>query len=324
MSESKKRFRILSIDGGGVRGVIPARILQWIEERSGKPISQLFDLIVGTSTGGLITLGLGCPDQKNSPKYSAEHILEVYKEHAGDIFRQSVVRSFFTGKGLWAAKYNRKSYDVILNNLFGDTRLSQAICPVLIPTYSLSLGSPNFFASSRCSRTNDNCNCLMRDVAGATSAAPTYFPPKEFRDCNGTRYVEVDAGIYANNPQAIAITEAFQIEPNLRKEDLFIFSIGTGSPKFDTSINKLGNAGVLGWFLKANLIDIMLDAHTDWYTEQTAMLYPTSVRLQPSLPENLGRMDDASPDHISGLIGLANDYVQRNEKLLSGIMTELV
>jgi patatin-like phospholipase/acyl hydrolase len=314
-------FRILSIDGGGVRGIIPARILQAIEEISGKPIYNLFDLIVGTSTGGLIALALACPDANNQARYSAKNILHSYMQCAPEIFKHSFLHTLYTGAGLWGAKYMRKPYDDVLYQLFGDALLSQALCPVVTPTYSLIKGIPSLF----CSRVaiENKIDYFMHDIAGATSAAPTYFPPKMFQDSLRNKHIEIDGGIFANNPETIGVAEAYSLYPNLKRDSIRLLSIGTGSPKLTEASYKLTNAGVIGWVMKANLIDIMIDADSNWYNEEISTLYPTSHRIQLPLPAMLGQMDNASTNNLSALLNLAEDFIEHNSDRLKTITSEI-
>lgn len=270
MENAKSPFRILSIDGGGVRGLIPARILCALEEIAHKPISELFDLVVGTSTGGLIALGLVCPNKDKAPQCSAKDILNFYLEKSNQIFQRSFLRSIFTGDGLWSAKYDRKTFDTILEELFKDTLLSQALLPTIIPTYSLQKGYPTVFTSWR--SVKDQSDYYMRDIAGATTAAPTYFDPKVFYDTKGELHINIDGGVFANNPETIGVTEALQLNPKLSRNNLYVLSIGTGAPKLNQEASKLTNSGVIGWVIKANLIDLMIDADNEWYNEEISTL----------------------------------------------------
>lgn len=317
MEEKQGTFRILSIDGGGVRGIIAARILQALEEMANKPIHQMFDLIVGTSTGGIIALALACPNQNQNAKYSAKQLVDVYRLHAADIFKKSFLRKIVTGGGLWGAKYDRSSFDSVLNQIFEDALFSQALCPLVIPTYSLLKGQPNLF-SSRVALQN-NTTLFMKDLAGATSSAPTYFSPKAFTDNQGNHYLEADGGIFANNPETVAAAEAFALSPNLNKNDIHMVSVGTGNVKLDAQGLALQNAGVIGWVMQANLIDIMIDANVSWATDEASIYYPSTHRLQVSIPSNLGQMDNVSDDNIQGLLSAAEKFVEDNAEILRKI-----
>lgn len=313
-----KPFRILSIDGGGVRGLIPARILCALEEIAHKPISQLFDLIIGTSTGGLIALGLVCPNKNITPQYSAKDIFNFYLEKSSQIFQRSFLRSIFTGDGLWSAKYDRKNFDSILAGLFNNNLLSQALCPTIIPTYSLQKGYPTIFTSWHSPK--DQSDYYMRDIAGATTAAPTYFDPKVFHDTKGDLHINIDGGVFANNPETIGVTEALQLNSALSRNNLYILSMGIGAPRLNQEASKLTNSGVIGWVIKANLIDIMIDADNEWYNEEISILYPNSNRLQIALPDNLGQMDNASQANLQGLLNITDSFLQTNTKTLENIL----
>ena len=132
---SDRPFRVLSIDGGGVRGLIPLTILAEIERITGKHTSELFDLIVGNSTGGIISLCLVAPDEQNNPKYTAEQARQLYLQGTPKIFQKSFLHSLATGGGLWAPKYNRANLDGVLTQFFGDSTLNQATAPVIVTSY---------------------------------------------------------------------------------------------------------------------------------------------------------------------------------------------
>lgn len=322
MISNPSSFRILSIDGGGIRGIIPARILQSLEEIAKKPIHQLFNLIVGTSTGGLIALASTCPNEKNTAKFSAKQIVDIYTDHAADIFKHSFFRKIITGGGLWGAKYDRSDFDDILSQLFEDALFSQALCPLIIPTYSLLKGQPNLF-SSRTALQN-NTRLLMKDLAGATSAAPTYFSPKAFTDNQGNHYLEADGGIFANNPETIAAAEAVALCPDLDKNNIHVISIGTGNVKLNKGGLALKNAGAIGWVMQANLIDIMMTANVSWANDEVSIYYPASHRLQVPIPSNLGQMDNVSEENITGLLNAAEMFIKDNSALLEHIATQKI
>lgn len=315
----EKNFKILSIDGGGVRGILPTVILQWLESHSQKAIHESFDLIVGTSTGGLIALGLSAPNAQNKAAYKATDLLNFYKIKSANIFSAGPWHNFISAGGLFRPKYQRQPYDDILQNLFKDSLLSQALTNVVIPTYSLLERKPKFYSSFKTKINQNGQDFFMRDIAAATSAAPTYFPPKEFSGKKGEKCLDVDAGLYVNNPESLAIAEAFQINPLLSRNDIYILSIGTGKVALNNQANNLQKAGALAW-LKADLIDTMMGADSTWYQDETSMIYPHAKRIQFELPLALSKMDNASKKNIDGLIGFANDYVKNQQNNLEALL----
>ena len=218
-------MKVLSIDGGGVRGIIPARILQEIETRTNKPISKLFNIVSGTSTGGLLTLAITKPNTQGNPEFSAENLVDLYMERSKEIFaKPSIIRKIKTGFGLWGSKYDRAAYDEILLQIFKDNLLSQSLCPIFIPIYSLGNSKP-FIASTYFAARNKENDFYLRDIAGAASAAPTYFDPKKFRSPNSTTiYQGVDGGIYANNPELIGVTGVYLVHPSFEIGNIILLS----------------------------------------------------------------------------------------------------
>jgi patatin-like phospholipase/acyl hydrolase len=200
--------RVLSIDGGGIRGVIPAMVLQRLEELAQRPICDLFDLIAGTSTGGILALALTCPDPRNKtrPVYTATDALHVYLDRGNEIFSNSTPRpraapgsagaaaqqqqaessgglsKIFSGaKILSGPKYNAKNLERVLGEYMGSSLLRESLTPLLITSYDLERRMP-FFFKTRLALGQPDHNYEMRHVGRATSAAPLYFPPAKLTD----------------------------------------------------------------------------------------------------------------------------------------------
>jgi len=322
---AKKPFRILCIDGGGVRGVIPAVLLQALEESSRTPIHELFDLIVGTSSGGLIALSVTLPRRfaKNA-RYTSADLVYFYKHYSKEIFKADLLRKLITGGGLWMPKYSRASLDSILGEFLGDAKLHEALIPVGVPIYSLIDQKPILVRSRANEILMPHFNTA--DIAMACTAAPTYFAPKEFHDFSGKRYLGVDGGIFSNNPQFMGVSEAYAINGEvcaddsacqvLRREDIKILSLGTGRVKLNTPVKRLHTAGALGWVVNANLIDMMMSADSDCDNEEMSHIYKNLTRLQVELPEGLEAMDNSARSNISALIDLAKTFLDDNNEAL--------
>ena len=171
-------IKILSIDGGGIRGIIPALVLYEIEKRTGQPIAKLFDLIAGTSTGGILALGLVKPNKNGTPQYSAKNLEELYENEGKTIFSSTICHKIKSLDGLLDEKYPSSRIESVLKKYFGDTHLSEALTNIIVPSYEIEQRTPWFFKSFNAKDTNKkNEDFLMRQVARATSAAPTYFEP---------------------------------------------------------------------------------------------------------------------------------------------------
>lgn len=206
---SKKTFKILSIDGGGIKGLYPARILEQIEKQSQIKIADHFDMICGTSTGGLIALAL-------SIKKPASEIVSLYQEKGQFIFpepknkfqrfSQNIRQLFFGGK------YKNKALEKALNELFGKKTLKEASTYLCIPSFNLTLGMPRVFKNPHGTFFKDS-DITMVDAALATSAAPSYLP---IHQINNALYC--DGGMWANNPALCGLLEALDYFVGEEKE----------------------------------------------------------------------------------------------------------
>jgi patatin-like phospholipase/acyl hydrolase len=182
-SERKERamasvLKVLAIDGGGIRGVIPAMILSAIEERTKASTCKLFDLIAGTSTGGILALGLAKPSAQDEymPEYKAADLAELYEKEGKRIFDRSLWHRIIALDNLIDEKYDAAGLEAVLREYFGDTPLSKAVTETLVTSYELETRQPWFFARHK-ARKDPTYDFPMRFVARATSAAPTYFEP---------------------------------------------------------------------------------------------------------------------------------------------------
>lgn len=348
---TKSQFKILSIDGGGIRGIIPCTILKFIEEQVGV-ISDTFDLVAGTSTGGIIALGVCTKTaEKNDKPRSASEMLDLYVNNGRTIFDgrkqkwlSNIIDSVNPSIGdLLEKPYPSKSIEKLLKNYFGDSNLTDTATDVLITTYDMKKGRP-FYYSSRLARQDDNENHLIREIARSTSAAPTFFEPNFFRYKGNQDVVAVDGGVVANNPSVLAYAEAKEFwkirqlansataiktfDPQVIPIDadfpFFMLSIGTGYSTEPAQIDDIANWRSGRW-IKPLLNNVFIQASvesTDYvmhhllppYLDQT----PRYQRFNVGLPASLTSMDDASPDSIARLQEISEQYVKKNRsKLLS-------
>lgn len=170
-------IKILSIDGGGIRGIIPATVLTEIEKKTGRKTAELFDIIAGTSTGGILALGLTVPGNNRKPKYGAEELIEFYSKNGRKIFDRSFWKGVSSVAGLTDEKYDHKPLIKVLKKYLGQKRLKSSVQKTIISSYDIYGRTPIFFKSWR----EDYNNYEMWKVTRATSAAPTYFEPQELK-----------------------------------------------------------------------------------------------------------------------------------------------
>ena len=199
-------YRVLALDGGGIRGLIPAQVLDEIEKHMNRPISALFDLVAGTSTGGILALGLTKPDANGKPQFTAQDMCNLYLTEGTTIFPHSMFQEVKSLHGLMDARYPAEPLEQLLSQRFGDTMLSKALTEVVIPSYDLSGPGPFFFKREYAQDESQNWDVRMALVARATSAAPTYFDPAVVPAADGRGdHALVDGGTFANNPTRVGL-----------------------------------------------------------------------------------------------------------------------
>lgn len=234
-----KLLRILSIDGGGIRGILPGLLLSALEKEiqhlSGNRdarVSGYFDLVAGTSTGGILTCLYLCPDQNGKPRFTAAEAVDLYLENGHRIFRPPV-----TPRQIWQARKNDCRYVVkgmaaLLENYFSDLRLSQLLKPCLVTSYDME-NRRSFFFTQHDARKDSAYDFYVKDITRATSAAPGYFEPARIRSMAGTEYTLLDGGVFANNPALCAYAEAMQLfgkgeMQRVTPGSMLMLSIGSG------------------------------------------------------------------------------------------------
>lgn len=227
---SDETFKILSIDGGGIRGIYPAKYLADLEDDIGEPICRYFDLITGTSTGGIIAIALGL-------EIPASQILELYRNSGEAIFGQP----FHLGP-LFKPKYrNQALLDTLISN-FGELLLGDSKCYLCIPAIDLSTGNTKVYKTRHSDDLVTDWTIPAWKVAAATSAAPIFFPAFPIDDHDA----KVDGGLWANNPSLVGVTEAFRLGHS--REEIRVLSIGTGITQFHMDPATAMQAGLFQWF----------------------------------------------------------------------------
>jgi patatin-like phospholipase/acyl hydrolase len=313
-------FKILSIDGGGLKGVVPLTILKKIEELTGQPIWKSFDLIAGTSTGGLIASALTIPKGPDvqAAKYSLDDIINVYIQRGQEIFppRKTKLGEWIeTVDDTLRPKFSDTGIAKVFGDICGNSCLNDSLTDVMICTYDLANNIPLFF-KSRSSRNNPDQNISMYNICRATSAGPTYLPAFELNYPNGNESPQrlcIDGGVYVNNPSLAALAEFSKnhaeygygdANKDISYDDVFVLSIGTGDYAGPITAEEAKNKGELFW---ANRIsDIMMrgvNESTDY--EMTEMMITGNyLRL------NISIMDPAF-DEMSRADAAASDYLMK-------------
>jgi patatin-like phospholipase/acyl hydrolase len=318
--------KILAIDGGGIRGLIPAVVLAGLEQKNGKRIAEMFDLIAGTSTGGILALALTKPGGSGKPQYTAEDAVRFYEREGRRIFHRSAWHMVNAIGGLADEKYPSSGIEGVLEDYFGETRLKDAVTDVVLTSYEIERRFP-FFFKSRNAKARPDYDFPMKSVARATSAAPTFFepckldvaPPEDY-------YALIDGGVYANNPAMCGLVEAKTCWPAAR--DFLVVSLGTGDQLKPLPYDKAKGWGVAQW--AKPVLEIVLDgvsSTVDYQMRQLLPATPTGVlryfRFQTRLMHGSESMDDASPENLRGLKLQGEALVRDREADLSTLASLL-
>ena len=339
-----KKVCILSIDGGGIRGIIPATILKHMESclqsKSGNPdvrLADYFDLMAGTSTGGILVCAYLSPGFTPSrPKFSAADALNLYKLRGDKIFDVALWQKIVSGFGTFDEKYSQEEIEKALSDYFGDTLLSELLKPCLITAYDIEKRKGHFFTSYNA--VTDIRNFKVRDVARATSAAPTYFEAASVKSLYGANYSLIDGGVFANNPALCAYAEARTMNfANKGKlfpsaKDMLIISLGTGEVKKPYLYDKAKNWGSISWIKP--VIDIMMSGNSETVDYQLKKIYDTLMdadkncykRLQVDLSKTKAKsdMDLATPENIALLEDAGKHFIADHEDELEHIAKILI
>ena len=236
-------FRILSIDGGGIRGIYPAAFLAGLEERflGGASIAPYFDLIAGTSTGGIIALGL-------ASGLTAAELRDLYVDRGREIFPptpQDVIgtarRCFWSFYQYFRFRYDRLALLRVLSDTFGNRKFGEAQNRLCIPSFDGRYGEVYVFKTPHHPDFRNDAKEKLTKVAAATSAAPTFFRP--FEDSG---YTFIDGGVWANNPVMVALVDALSCF-SVPRESIRILSLGCGDEQYTVGKMKTRLGGILAW-----------------------------------------------------------------------------
>ena len=308
--------KVLAIDGGGIRGLIPALVLAHIEEATGKRVPQIFDLIGGTSTGGILALGLSVGDGNGAPKFDAKGLAGLYENRGREIFDRSFWKGVSSVGGITDEAYSADGLEKVLSEYFGDEPLDAALTNVLVSSYDIQNREPCFFKSW-----DDRFKAVeMRAVARATSAAPTYFEPALVGVGGSTRAL-IDGGVFVNNPAMSAYAEARRIFTD--DEDVLIVSLGTGQLIRPISYKEAKDWGKLEWAIP--ILSVVFDGVSDAVDYQLDSLLGQDrhFRFQVSLSTASDDMDNASRANIDALKGEARRLIRTNRASLERVCTLL-
>jgi patatin-like phospholipase/acyl hydrolase len=301
-----QRYRILSIDGGGIRGIIPAVVLTEMEQRSGKRIFELFDMFAGTSTGGILSLALSAPAGAGGAHWSARDLVDLYLENGPVIFQRSLWHRVRAAGSILDEKYGASGLESVLKKYFGEAKLSEALVEVLVTAYDIEGRDPFFFKRRKALLASED-DYPMWEVARSTSSAPTYFEPFRLKtESLAGYYALVDGGVFATNPSMCAYADARRFEP---AAELVLVSLGTGQLERPIRYEDAKDWGMLEW--ARPILDVVFDgvADTTDYELRQVLDEGHYFRLQTSLDYGSDALDDASRTNMRALLHKGEELV---------------
>ncbi|EGV51937.1 CBASS cGAMP-activated phospholipase [endosymbiont of Riftia pachyptila] len=253
------KLQILALSGGGYRGLFTAKVLANLEEKAGCPLNQVFDVIAGTSIGGILACGI-------AQGIEAEAMAKGIQDEGLNIFPKSV---FTSGKRIFTGAYDPKPLRNAIVSILGEDNanlpFNEIAAALLITTVSQTSARPVIFKSKGLAESDADITQTI-DIAMSTSAAPTYFPAHRIEKTN-----LIDGGLVANAPDLVALTETLRHKTR-SLNDIHLLSIGTASVKIDDQANPIKHSGVLGWLTRRGLVDLTLTVSERLALQQTETL----------------------------------------------------
>ena len=274
-----------SLDGGGIKGLFIARMLEAMEQDLQTSIVEHFDLIAGTSTGAVIALGLGLG-------VPMSEIVRLYEEEGPRVF-SSNWRLFRSVMGLFRSKYRVDHFERCLRRVFGDRTLGQSTKGLVIPTYNLDEDKPCVLKTPHHPNFRRDHKIPAWQVAVATTAAPTYFPVSA--NIDGVRHI--DGGVWANNPSLVGVIEAHKYI-GVPLQAIRLLTIGTGRIVKDRSA-LLDRGGMLFWLTEG--VDVLMHAQSEGIMNEAKILLGSDhvYRVNPLVPSSWKQLDDIKPRDFS-------------------------
>jgi patatin-like phospholipase/acyl hydrolase len=298
-----RKFRILSLDGGGIKGAFTAAALALLEERTGRRAVDHFDLITGTSTGGILAIGLGLG-------FSATELMNFYIEAGPTIFPSTGITSRLGWfRQLFGPKHSHAVLRQALVEILGNRRFGDSRCRLAIPTYDAIKG--RIYIMKTCHHPDLDfaiSDAAAVDVALATSAAPTFFEAATFPSQMGADYV--DGGVWANCPAMVGVAEAIAFLGRT-PADIDVLSIGTTSTPFSIAAKR--KAGAAGW--SAGILQLMFQAQVEAARAQSKLIAGGFHRIDASVVAGEFTLDRAHPDTIRKLVVHGRGEAAKKENL---------
>ena len=305
--------RILSIDGGGIRGIIPAMVVAHIEKLTGAPARDLFDLIVGTSSGGITALGLSLPGPGRPFRHAARRLVRLFDNQGKHIFERSLWRKVRSVGGVLEGSYSHEALESVLRKHFGTSTLGDCSVPTMVTAYDIRNRKTVFLKSWSSKYSKITCASAAR----ATSAAPTFFEPAELAWDGSTRLL-IDGAIFINSPAVSAYAEACELYSG---DAIKLLSLGTG--EVTGSVDANATASESNARIVMTLLDSIFDGVAKAADKQMiSFLKDSYLRIQTRLDLASDDIDDASKNNIEALKLSAKTMIEEHNSSLEAFFID--
>ncbi len=289
---ASSRFQILALDGGGAKALFTAYLLARLEEDLGVSIRDSFDLIAGTSAGGIVALALGAG-------LPPSEIIDHYTVLVGTVFPSSRRRWWRRPRQLTAPIYDADALRTALAGVLGDRMLGDSTKRLIIPSWDVQKGGVHVFKTPHHSRLRRDWRIPMVDVALATAATPIYFPAAKV---DGLRLI--DGGVWANNPSVVAITEAVSTL-GVRLEAIRVLNVGT-IDQLTNHAKRLDTGGLLTWAPAITSLILTASSRGGQGVAEHLVGKANYSRFDACVPGDLYALDAADPTDLAGLAASAS------------------
>ena len=325
---------ILTIDGGGMKGIISAIVLMRLEKYlkfyskdESVGLTDYFNLVAGTSTGAILTALILCPDEKGKSKYKAEDALNLYLTKGKEMFRKRPFYPLNSLFGLFGSKYTNRYFKEGLQEYFGDLKLSGLMKPCMIVTYDM-VSRRTLFLNSISSKKDSKRDVKVVDAVLASCAAPTYFPPVCTRNERQCTDCLIDGGVGANNPAMSALIEALKLPQAHSIQDTYLFSVGNAAKMKAYPCEEAKSWGIIEFAVP--LFHIVMQTSEEIVDYQMRKLYESSdipshyQRIEAVTEKEIPAMDDTSPEAMKTLVEMGNQLADREELAIRTFAKQLV
>jgi uncharacterized protein len=311
----RRRVQLLSIDGGGVKGLIPLRVIIEIVKRTQMPLHELFDGFSGTSAGALILNALLLPDDKNRAKYTPQDLWKLVDQQFPRIFKKNYWSSIKTGFGLFKPMYCAQILETCIQQIFGEALFKDQLRDVLVPAFNTRTFEPIVFTRHQARTEVEKSALKVSDVVLSSCSAPTMFLP--FRLGNDQF---IDGGTFANNPAILAFCQGRELLGE--ESDIYMLSIGCGTANYAKRYKKFVDGGRIKWVPR--MVEIFLSG-TDKVSNYiaTKLLKKNYERIEVPINLKNNHLDDASESNIVYLKSTAEKWIADNSPYLDRLCTEL-